>query len=403
MNIKALLKSLLLRRFTSSLLVLQLALTLGLIVNSVVLALDAREKLLQPTGLPLEKLLVLESWPTSGAYKDNDYYRSILDEDLLKLSQLDGVNAVSPQIQVPIQNGGWNMNMEDIDTPPDAALERLLNFVAVYYSTPDVFDTFELELVDGRKLTWDDENAGETGSERNIVISESLANTLYPDGAVGRITNRGRVVGVVKDFINNPFLDPKKQFFFFAIGPVTNSSFTQYYVLNVDPAKMDAVRHAAKDTILGVQAERDISSVYTFEEHHTEFFEQDTGLAGLFAMLCVLMLVISAISSFAHAQFHITRQKKLIGIRRALGAKKRDVLLYVLSENWLVTLLGAVIGMGFIVGFNMLLGEQIDISQPSIALVSLSMLIVFASGTIATWFPAWRTSKIPPVIATRTV
>ena len=412
MNVKALLKSLLLRRFTTSLLVLQVALTLGLIVNSFILTLDIREKLLKPVGLPLEKLLVIELVPTSLAYKDRDYFRSILDQDLFKLSQLDGVNAVSPQIQVPINEFEMGMSINDIDTP---ASDQWITEASVYFSTPDVFDTFELTLVDGRELSWDDEitdqtmldqmlNFDQTSNVRSIVVSESLALSLYPDGsAVGRVTNRGLIVGIVEDFNNTPNLESNEQFFFFGIGPITDSSFRQHYILNVTPDLMDTVRHAAKDTILSVQAERDILSDYTLEEHHSTFFQQDSGLVSLFTLLCVLMLVVSAISSFAHAQFHVTRQKKLIGIRRALGAQKHDVLLYVLSENWLITLAGSLIGVVFIIGFNLLLGEHIDISPPSVALVSFSVLIVLMSGTVATCFPAWRTSLIPPVIATRTV
>ena len=404
MNIKALLKSLLLRRFTSALLLLQLALTLGLIVNSFILADETRERLLQPTGLPLENMLVVESLPNSKAYDDDDYYRSIIDEDLAKLAQLPGVNSVAPHIQLPIQTGGWNANMQDINAPADAPHDKHLDFVSMYYSTPDALAGFGGRIIDGRGLTWDDEIKDNDEGKPNIVISQSLANALYPDGnAVGQITNRGHVVGITSNFLNSPNLDPEKQFFYFVVGPITNPAFMQHYVLNVDADQMDAVRAKVSDVILGVQPERTIMDIYTMAERHTQFFERDTGLAGLFAMLCILMLIITAISSYAHAQFHITQQKKFIGIRRALGARRKDILIYVLSENWLMTIAGALVGVLFVVGFNMFLAQQISIGQPSVSLYLTAVCIVLAAGTIATWLPALKTSKIPPVIATRTV
>lgn len=166
---------------------------------------------------------------------------------------------------------------------------------------------------------------------------------------------------------------------------------------------MAQARAQVADAILAVNPERDIMDVYTLKERHADYFENDTGLASLFAMLCVLMLVVTAISSFAHAQFHIAKQKKLIGIRRALGAKRKDILLYVLSENWLISFVGGVIGVGFVIAFNIMLSAQIEVSKPSIVLYLLAFVVVFFAGTLATWWPARQTSRIPPVIATRTI
>jgi len=115
------------------------------------------------------------------------------------------------------------------------------------------------------------------------------------------------------------------------------------------------------------------------------------------------MIFVTAISSFAYAQFHITKQKKFIGIRRALGATRNDVLLYVFSENWLLTALGMVLGLIGVYAINMLLAQSITISKPQLGIYLLACLVTFVSGTIATWLPAWQTSRIPPVIATKTV
>lgn len=405
MNIKALIKSLLQRQFLTGLLLLQLALTLGLIVNSIVLALDTRDKLMIPTGMDIDNILVVEALPTSAKFEDPSYYRSVLDEDLMRIGQIDGVRAVSPQVQLPLQRGGWNGNFQDSATDPDAPLkDRLLQFVAYYSSNADAIDSFGLEIVEGRALTQADEYAGSDQELRNIVISKSLADMVYPgETAIGKLSNRGRIVGVVEDMLNTPHTDLNKQFFLFNVNPITMHSFTQHYVINVEPGKMEAVRSQVRDVILKVNPERDIMGDYTLKDRHAEYFENDTGLASLFAMLCVLMLLVTAISSFAHAQFHIAKQKKLIGIRRALGAKRKDILLYVLCENWLISLVGGAIGIGFVIGFNIMLSAQIDVSKPSVLLFFVAFVVIFTAGTLATWWPARQTSRIPPVIATRTI
>jgi putative ABC transport system permease protein len=115
------------------------------------------------------------------------------------------------------------------------------------------------------------------------------------------------------------------------------------------------------------------------------------------------MLFVTAISSYAYSQFHIARQKKFIGIRRALGARKKDILWYVLTENWLVYAIGSLLGIVVAFGFNILLSQHIVLSKPDIMLFLLATGIIFISGTIATWLPANSTSNISPVVATKTV
>ena len=66
MNFKALLKSMQLRKFATGLLLVQLALTLGLVVNTVILALDARAKLNNPLGFNVDNLIAVSLLPTSG-------------------------------------------------------------------------------------------------------------------------------------------------------------------------------------------------------------------------------------------------------------------------------------------------------------------------------------------------
>lgn len=410
MNIKALIKSLLLRRFNSSLLLLQLALTLGLIVNSVILSLDVREKLLRPTGLDLDNTLVLEVMPTDPAFNDPDYYVSVQDQDYKALSELDGVELVSGHVQLPLQRGGWNGSFTLDGADPNDPIPEELQFVAYYLAPANGAESFGLKLLEGRYLNDDDtvrmdQVMGVGGDVTlNIVISEALAKTVFGDKSpIGQLSSQGRIVGVVSNMVNRPHLADDEQYYSFSAVRMTIPSMPLLYTLRIESGKMAQVRAQVEEVLLSANPNRDLRGVYLLAERHADYFKRDTGLASLFTMLAVLMLVVTAISSFAHAQYHISRQKKLIGIRRALGARKRDVLLYVLAENWLVTALGAVLGIIAVVGFNVILSEQVEISKPDVVLYGLAVLVVFVAGAIATWLPAWQTSRIPPVIATRTV
>lgn len=404
MNIKALFKSLLLRKFTTGLLILQLAITLGLLVNSTILAFDTKGKVSQSTGLDDDNILIISSQPTSGNYRDLDYFRSIASQDIAKLSQLPGVNSVSVMNQLPVASRGMLSNIHDVDNPEQEKTDKYLKDVKYIITQEHLAQAIGLTLLEGRFLIKEDQLDFGSQETRNIVITESLKHALYgDDSAIGQETNNGFIVGVVKDIILDPTLPSDKQYGLFANTIMEYIFVGRFYVLNVEPQQMARVRSQVSETILGVQAERDIFRVFTMQEHLNRFYRDDKGLAALFLLLCGLMLFITAISSYAYSQFHISRQQKYIGIRRALGARKKDILYYVLTENWLVYGLGCLLGVMVAFGFNILLSQYISLSKPDIVLFLLAIGVIFISGTVATWFPAIRTSNIPPVIATKTV
>lgn len=404
MNFKALLKSLLLRKFSSGLLLLQLALTVGLLVNSIMLALDTKAKLERDTNIPLDTTLVVQLTGTSGAFQDREYNRSIAEEDLNKIAQIPGVISVAPSVQVPIQYGGWNGNLNDVNDPDAINRDRYLKYVAQYHSTHKLAEILELKLVEGRYLDESDRFEMYQEGDKNIVISQSLKNALYPDeSAIGKLTNQGYIVGVVEDMINNASLPEDKQYVLFSNMPIFLGELAQHYFIKTKPGQLDYVKSKVRDVILNVQPERDIFDVFSMREHVHKFYENDKGFVKLFMGLCGLMIFITAISSYAYAQFHMTQQTKLIGIRRALGATKKDIMLYVLTENWVIYCIGSVIGITAAIAFNISLSQHIPVTKPDVLVCLGVIVIMLISSTIATWWPARKTSAIPPVIATKTV
>ena len=116
------------------------------------------------------------------------------------------------------------------------------------------------------------------------------------------------------------------------------------------------------------------------------------------------MIMVTIISNFAHAHFHMSQQRKYIGIRRALGATKKDIILYVFSENWLMSLFACILGIASTIIINILLSQVITIDKPDILLYFIAskyyICIRYAS---TTWLPAYKTTKISPVVATHTL
>lgn len=411
MNIKALLKALRLRKFATGLLLLQLSLTIGLMVNTVILTASSIEKLNNPFGFDVEQLISVDLIPTSGAYRDTDYYQSITKQDIAKITEIDGVISAAHYNQLPIQNGGWNGNLQAEDFPDDQVLPRELQNVPNFFSSKIGLENLGVDIIEGRSLNDSDDityyfySPEEFDIEQNIILTESLAKAVFPNkSALGELTNNGRVVGIARDFNVSPNRSGiDKTFALFGNFMFSQSDFEQHYLVRVESGKVAQVQAKLRDTILSVQAERDILRVRSMTEHVKKFYGQDTGLASLFAMLSLLMVLVTVVSSFAHAHFHVTQQRKFIGIRRALGARKKDIMLYVFSENWILNTGASLLGIATMIGLNIALSQVITIEKPSVLLYLMAVLVVFIAGSLATWLPAFKTTKISPVIATKTL
>ncbi len=104
---------------------------------------------------------------------------------------------------------------------------------------------------------------------------------------------------------------------------------------------------------------------------------------------------------FGFAAFAVTSRTKEIGMRRAIGATKADILKQFLLENWIITTAGAAIGTVLTLTFALQLSLLLELPRlPSVFLIG-SMVLVWVAGLLAALMPALRGAAVPPAVATR--
>ena len=101
--------------------------------------------------------------------------------------------------------------------------------------------------------------------------------------------------------------------------------------------------------------------------------------------------------------FSVAERTHQIGTRRALGAQRLDILRYFLLENWLVTTLGLSLGVLLTVGLNVFLVEKGFGKRLDVSLIAAGVLLLWAAGLLATYFPALKGARVAPAVATRNV
>jgi putative ABC transport system permease protein len=147
----------------------------------------------------------------------------------------------------------------------------------------------------------------------------------------------------------------------------------------------------------------DDESIKSFADIRASAYRADVGMAVLMGVVCLILLCVTAAGIVGLTSFWVGQRHRQIGVRRALGARKIDILHYFQIENLLIAGVGVVLGVLMAVGLNMWLMTHYEMTRIPVLYVLTGVLAMLAIGQAAVFVPARRASNVPPVVATRAV
>ncbi len=399
------------------LIALQIALTLAIVCNAIFIIGQRIERIHRPTGLNENDLfLVSQQWvgaPTGDDAASTAKLDSLLQADLATLRNLPDVQSVTPINSLPLANSTWSGG---VSTQPDAKNEHA--HVAYYFGGKDLLKTLGAQLVAGRDFT-DAEVGNRAFRAANkpaiAIISQALADKLFPNhDALGKTiyfdggTTPTAIVGIVER-LQSPSVETWSNDFAWntALIPVRLNTNYSRYAVRAKPGRLDAAMQAASAALYKANPMRvfflDGKGVRAFDDIRAHTYRADRGMAILMAVICVILLAVTGAGIVGLTSFWVGQRHKQIGVRRALGARKRDILRYFQTENLLIAGGGAVAGIILAVGLNLWLMQRFEMDRIPIAYVLLGVAVVLALGQAAVFAPARRAANVPPVVATRSV
>jgi putative ABC transport system permease protein len=239
-----------------------------------------------------------------------------------------------------------------------------------------------------------------------ILVTRALAQVLFADGnAVGRTVYDpfGRpttIIGIVSDMIGAwPAAEIQHLVYFVPQQPLM---FGFHYLVRTQPGRRDALMRIAAEHLADSNADRAIKSVQSVETYKESSFINERITAIFLAIVTVLLLSIAALGVFGLATFNVSTRTKQIGTRRAVGARKRDIVRHFLVENGLVTTVGVVVGCALALGVGYELSRQYGLPRLDLYYLVAGVLVLWVLGQLAARQPAGRAAAISPSIATRT-
>jgi putative ABC transport system permease protein len=141
----------------------------------------------------------------------------------------------------------------------------------------------------------------------------------------------------------------------------------------------------------------------SMDEIRERSYRSESSMITILTFTIVLLIAITSLGIVGLASFSVNRRTRQIGTRRALGASKLVILRYFMTENFIISLGGVLLGAALTVGLNILMIETFSLTRITWYLVPVAMLLLLAVGQIAVFGPARRASSVPPAVATRTV
>jgi putative ABC transport system permease protein len=409
MQVRPILSSLRHHKLTALLLTLQVALTYAIVCNVAFMIANRAGQMLLPSGVAENELSMVAS--TSIDPGENMQARHAAD--LAALRAIPGVRAAVAVDSLPLSRS-WNgygvCGSEAAMARAMAARAMVAGCLKVseYGGTPGEVHTLGLKLVTGRDFQADEYTTGD--HPPTAIISRSLANALYAgQSAVGRVAYTGpgrsiRIVGVV-DTLLAPLLREAATNQYTMLWPQLPDRPRVTYVLRSDPQARARILDAAVATLTQLNPQRLIPAdhVQTFTQMRRDYFQRDTTMIGLLLAAALGLLFVTALGIAGLASFWVQQRTRSIGIRRAIGATRGDILRYFQTENFLIVGAGIVIGVVLAVLLNLLLMKHYELPRLPLYYLPIGAAVLWLLGQLAALSPALRAAAVPPVVATRSV
>jgi putative ABC transport system permease protein len=411
MEIRPILSALLRNKTGPILVALQVALSLAILANAAHIVNERRAVAARPSGLADEHSTFYITVRTLSNDTPEQQLATIKRQTAL-LRAVGGVASVAHTTQMPMGRSGSNTSVA-----VDRRQARASAIASVYYSGDSLIKTYGLKLVEGRDFLpaelLDVNEDTSTEQPPQVIATKALADKMWPgQSAIGKTMFFGtgndaqpaQVVGVVETLMSTQAEVGESGMYSVIVparlyggGPV------ELYAIRTEPGQRDRVMKEAEEALRKSSATPMITKMKTSDDDRKDRYRADVALQWMLITVGVLLLLITASGIVGMASLWVTQRRKQIGVRRALGARKTDILRYFITENFMITSAGVFGGVALGLALNQLLVSKLEMARLPAGYLVFGALGFWLLGVLAAYGPAWRAASISPATATRSV
>jgi putative ABC transport system permease protein len=386
-----------------SLAISQIALALVLLVAAGLVLRSLERLFATDPGFDASHLLTLQVQQT-GHHLDGDEARArFLTQTLEAVRRVGGVTSAACTNQLPLSGDFdiYGVQFEGQTATAEGALR--------YSVSPDYFATMGIPLLRGRLL----DELDTAANPGVVVLSESLAKRKFPhQDPIGHRLRVGphalhadlpwaTIVGVVGDVKQASLAISQSEAFYTTTPQWSWVDSAQSLVVRThgDDARLAP---ALENAIWSVDKDQPIVRVATMGALLESSEAQRRFALTLFEAFGMIALVLAAVGIYGVLSAGVNERMREMGVRAALGASRRSILVLVLRQGMLLTGIGIVIGLlGAVAASRIVVSLLYGVSEfDPVTYLSVIAMLTTVSG-IACWLPAWRAARIDPSITLR--
>jgi putative ABC transport system permease protein len=401
MDILPMLRALRRNKLGATLIALQIALTLAIVSNSLFIIRQYVQHMQVPTGIDEANIFTF-----SNAYVVEDgHSQARIQADLAALRALPGVIDAEASDTYPLlgYGWGWGLRVRRDQQYSTAGTNR-------YYVDEHALNAYGLNLMAGRWFTAQEVrpttlNDSYAAFPSVIVVTRTLARELFPTGgALGQIVyftpqKAARIVGIVER-AQSPYMGYHEDNSSFEPMQFVDNQIS--YIVRTQPGQLAHVMQTAPQRLYALTRERVIQDLRPFSATRRQAYLEERVNTVMLAVVCGLLLAVTAFGVIGLTLYWVAQRRRQIGMRRALGARRLDILRYFHTENLLIAGTGCALGIVLGLTLNAWLLFRVDGLTPmNPAYICSGALLVLALCQAAVLWPALRAASIAPAIATR--
>ena len=404
LEVRPILSALLRNRTGAVLVAVQIAIALAVLVNALYIVVQRAEKIRRPTGIDVDNIIVVSSKGFTKRYQPV----ASMQEDLTYLRGLPGVVAATVTNSPPLSDGG---NNEPLVVRPEEHRTDNYNQIEV---DEQGLDALGLHLTAGRNFRHDEITPplSTTDASRfvpSIIIGRELGERLFPhENPLGKqvydsLNQVATIIGIVDPVMGNFPSNDHPGWVYFAPRLAYGFGGPINYLVRTQPGRRTALMSEVEAHMSKSNPDRVLGSVRTLNFYRDLTYLSDRAMEIYLATVTTLLISVTCLGIFALATFNVSTRTKQIGTRRAVGARRRDIVRYFLVENGLITSAGVIAGCALALGAGYWLSLAYSLPRLNLYYLVGGVLALWGIGQLAAWQPARRAAAVSPSVATRTV
>ena len=397
-------------RFRSALVVAELSLALVLLAGAGVFLKSLAKLKEVDVGFRSPGLMSAALALPERQYNTPEKQIAFLSSTLEQLSNSAGVVSAAAGVPLPFSGfgGSASFDIEGRVAPPgDPGPHGDIRGVS-----PKYFETMGIRLIRGRFFTDQDR----LGGQPVAIVDENLAHEYWPNqDALGQRIRNGNnqpwktIVGIVAHVRHYQVVGDETS----SIGTEGSAKGVYYFPLyqenspstfliartNGDPA---AVASAIRAAVHDVDPGQPVSDLRTMDQRVTLSMGPRRSAVTLLSVFAAMALILAAVGLFGLIRYNVTQRTQEIGVRMAIGASRKDILRMVLGESLKLALLGVAGGLIAAFALTRVLSSLlygVSATDP-LTFAGTSLALTFVA-LLASWVPAWRATRVDPLVALR--